>query len=105
MWLKDSLVKVLRGHKGLSLHVLSFEVFRMTLVREVVWYVRHNINLGVLKDYLGSLEVNVCTFSSRITWVSLLIALVWEIAIFCMCCMLMYFMCVCVALWEILWIV
>ena len=37
-WLKDSFAKVWRGHKGWSLHVLSMEVLRMTLVREVGWF-------------------------------------------------------------------
>ena len=36
-WLKDSLAKVWREHKGWSLDVLSLEVLRMTLVREVRW--------------------------------------------------------------------
>ena len=49
------------------------------------WMERHKI-----KDYLGSLEGNVWAFSSRSTLVSLLIALLGEIVICCMSCMLMY---------------
>lgn len=38
-WLKDSLAKVWRGHKEWSLHILSLDVLRMTLVWEMVDYV------------------------------------------------------------------
>ena len=36
--LKDPLAKVWRGHKRWSLHVVSLEVLRMTLVRKDVCY-------------------------------------------------------------------
>ena len=45
-WVKDSLSKAWRGHKGWSLHVLSLEVLRMTLVWEVVWFCGHDQSLG-----------------------------------------------------------
>ena len=66
-WLKDSLVKVWRGNKGWSLHVLSREVLRMTLDGEVCWFFRHDIKLESLKDYLGNLEEGVEVFTSRST--------------------------------------
>ena len=44
-WLKDSLAKVWREHKGWSLDVLSLEVLRMTLVREVGWFCGHDLSL------------------------------------------------------------
>ena len=55
-WLNDSLVKVLREHKGWSLHILSRDVLIMTLVRKVGWYFRHDLNLRCLNYYLGNLE-------------------------------------------------
>ena len=66
-WLKDSLVKVWSGHKGWSLDVLSREVLRMTLVREVGWFFRHDISLGCLNNYLGNLEESVWAFSSSVS--------------------------------------
>ena len=66
-WLEDSLVKVWRGHKGWSLKVLSMEVSTMTIVRDVCWFFKNDLNLGSLKDYLCNLEEGVCEFSSRIT--------------------------------------
>ena len=41
---EDSLAKLWRGHKGWSLHVLSLEVLRMTLVREVGWFCGHDLS-------------------------------------------------------------
>ena len=49
-WLKDSLVKVWRGRKGWSLQLLSKKILRITLVREVGRFFKHDINLGSLKD-------------------------------------------------------
>ena len=43
-WLKDSIVKVWKGHIGWSLHVLSLEVLGMA-VREVGWFCGHDISL------------------------------------------------------------
>ena len=64
-WQNDSLVKMWRGDKGWSLHVLYEKVLRMTLHREVDWCFMLYLNLGSLKDYLGNLEESVWAFSSR----------------------------------------
>ena len=72
---KDLLVNVWRGHKGWSINVLPREILRMNLVREAGWYLRHALIVGSLKDYSGNLYEGVWAFSSRITYISLLITL------------------------------
>ena len=42
-WLKNSLVKVWRGHMGWFFHVSPRKVLRMTLVREDGWCCRHDL--------------------------------------------------------------
>ena len=44
-WLMDSLAKVWIAHKGWYLYVLSMEVLRITLVREVGWICEHDLSL------------------------------------------------------------